>query len=90
MAQLQCANCSEKWELGTATTNRCPKCEWIIEVYYDKREAEKVRDIYNQQSPSGNGAGVRDLIGINGYSVSFPDEGRLAKVAKLLLEQSSE
>ena len=73
MAQIECAN----------------KCGWIAEIYYEEKEAERVSDIYNEQSPTGNGAGVRSLIGINGFSVSFEDEGRLAKVAKILLEQGS-
>ena len=92
MAQIECANtnCSTKWDLGTATTNRCPKCGWIAEIYYDQKEAERVSNLYNEQSATGNGTGVRPLIGINGFSVSFEDEGRLAEVAKILLEQGSE
>jgi hypothetical protein len=90
MAKIECANCANQWDLGAATTNRCPSCEWITEIYYDKREAEQVRDIYNEQTPPDKMAGVCKLIGINGYSVSFPDAGRLAEVAKFLFERSSE
>jgi hypothetical protein len=92
MAQIECANpkCGTKWELGKAATNRCPACGWIAEVYYDKDEADRVSKVYNEGSANGNGAGVRSLIGINGYSVSFEDEVRLAEVAKILLEQGSE
>jgi predicted nucleic acid-binding Zn-ribbon protein len=93
MAQIECANCAHQWDLGSAATNRCPKCGWIAEIYYDLAEANRVKDLYNEQSApgsTGNVADVRKLIDINGFSVSFPDEGRLAEVAKILLEQSSE
>jgi predicted nucleic acid-binding Zn-ribbon protein len=91
MAQIECANCSEKWDLGTAVTNRCPNCGWITEIYYDESEAIRVRDIYNETlRPNSSIAGVRKLIAINGYSVSFPDEGRLREVAESLLERKAE
>lgn len=92
MAQIECANpkCGTKWNLGDATTNRCPHCGWIAEVYYNQAEADRVSRLYNEGSVNGSGAGVRPLIGIDGYSVSFEDEGRLAEVAKILLEQGSE
>ena len=87
MAKIRCFDCRHEWGLGAATTNRCPKCGWITEIYYDKQAAEQVRDIYNDQDGAPlRQAGVEQLIGINGYSVSYPDEGRLAEVAKKLLD----
>lgn len=93
MPEVKCANpaCGHVWELGTASTNRCPKCDWITEIYYDKQKAEQVAEVYNDQSPVLiQPAGVLPLIGINGYSVSFPDQGRLAEIADRLLRECSE
>jgi len=89
MAKVKCANCKTEWELGTATTNRCPQCQWITEIYYDENQANHVASIYNERDPPlPQLSGVQPLIGINGYSVSFPDEGRLAEVAERLLDES--
>ena len=91
MVRVTCFNCEESWELSTATTNRCPKCGWIAEIYYDEAKAEEVRDIYNGQGPLPQPAGVLPLVGIDGYSVFFPpDEARLAKLAEKLLDEHSE
>ena len=90
MAKIKCYHCSKEWELGTATTNRCPECGWITEIYYDESQAKRVAEIYNDQDPplmEQEQSGVEPLIGINGYSVSFPDQGRLSDVAEQLLDQ---
>ena len=90
MAKVKCANgkCGKTWELGTATSNRCPGCGWITEIYYDESQAKQVAALYNDQAPPCiPPSGVLPLIEMNGYSVSFPDEGRLAEIADKLLDQ---
>lgn len=90
MAEIQCFHCQERWPLGTATTNRCPKCDWIVEIYYDRGEADAVAAIYNgHASPPAKPSGVTPLIGINGFSVSFPDQDRLAQVAREILDREA-
>ena len=90
MAEIQCFHCQKKWPLGTATTNRCPKCGWIVEIYYDQDEANDVAEIYNNQAPPPpKPSGVEPLIGINGFSVSFPDQDRLAHVAREILDREA-
>jgi len=87
MAQIECFNCGTKWDLGKATTNRCPTCGWIHEIYADRERAERVAEVYNDQEPRlPSPSGVRPLIGLAGYSVSFPDQGRLAEVAAQLVD----
>ena len=90
MAEIQCFHCQERWPLGTATTNRCPKCGWIVEIYYQQDEANDIAAIYNGQAPSlPEPSGVMPLIGMNGFSVSFPDQGRLAQVAREILDREA-
>lgn len=87
MAQIQCFICNHKWDLGSATTNRCPNCGAIQEIYYDRDKAEAVARIYNEQSPPlPQPSGVNPLIDMDAYSVSFPDQGRLAEVAEKLID----
>jgi hypothetical protein len=86
MAQIECFNCHHQWSLGDAVNNRCPKCGWIVEIYFDRAEADDVAGIYNEGWGSGQ-AGVRPLIGINGYAVSFPDHGHLAEIADRLVNR---
>lgn len=91
MAEIECSNCGTRWDLGTATTNRCPnaKCGWLVEIYYDRADADEVARIYNEQVPvpiQSPRAGVRALLNINGFSVSFPDQGRLAAIADKLID----
>lgn len=91
-AKLNCYNCGATWNLWTSTTNRCPKCRWIQEVYYSRRMAGDVVDTYNTEMPALNGgerAGLRRLIGLKGFSVSFPDQDRLLKLADKLLNVES-
>lgn len=88
MAEIECSNCDTRWNLGTATTNRCPKCGWLVEIYYDRDDADEVARIYNEQAPvpvDGQRAGVRALHGINGFAVSFADQRRLAELAERLM-----
>jgi len=83
MIKVKCFNCKESWNLSTANTNRCPECGWIIEIYYDKIKVEAVRDIYNKHVSNylTQFAGVLPLIGLDGYSISFPpDEARLIEL----------
>jgi len=91
MPRVKCFNCETVWELSDAATNRCPgpECGWITEIYYDESRAKEVARIYNSQDPSLPQSGVCPLEGINGYSVSFPDQGRLAEVAERLLDADS-
>lgn len=92
MPRVKCFNCGMIWELSDAATNRCPRpeCGWITEIYYDESRAKEVAKIYNSQSPPlPKESGVCPLEGINGYSVSFPDQGRLAEVAERLLDADS-
>jgi len=90
MAEIQCYHCGERWALGAATTNRCPKCGWIVEIYYDQKQADAVASIYNDQAPPlPEPSGVKPLIGINGFSVSFPDQDRLAQVAREILDREA-
>ena len=90
MAEIQCFHCNERWPLGTATTNRCPKCGWIVEIYYQQDEADAVAAIYNDQAPPPpEPSGVAPLIGINGFSVSFSDQDRLAQVAREILDREA-
>jgi hypothetical protein len=87
MATVTCYNCRTGWDLSSAMSNRCPVCGWITEIYYEQAEAERVADIYNRQEPPlPKPSGVMPLEGINGYSVSFPDQGRLGEVAEQLLD----
>lgn len=92
MAKIKCFHCKKTWPLGTADTNRCPGCGWIVEIYYDRNKADRVARTYNEQDPpsSCDYSGVEALLGVNGFSVSFPDQGRLAEVAAKLLDQESE
>lgn len=86
-ARVTCFHCGTTRDLASATTNRCPQCGWITETYFDRNEANQVAKIYNQYDPPiANKAGVRRLLGIKGYSVSFPDQRRLADVAEQLLD----
>ena len=90
MAEIKCFHCAKRWPLGTATTNRCPECGWIVEIYYDRDKADAVASIYHGQDPSPPDlSGVSELIGINGYTVSFPDEDRLAQVAREILDREA-
>lgn len=90
MAEIQCFHCKERWPLGTATTNRCPKCGWIVEIYYRQDEADAVANIYNNQAPPlREPSGVAPLIDMNGFSVSFPDQDRLAQVARQILDREA-
>ena len=87
MTQIECFNCQTKWDLATATTSRCPTCGWIHEIYYKRDQAEAVSRIYNSYSPPlAHPSGVRPLVGDDGYSVSFPDQDRLAAVAEQLID----
>ena len=86
MAEIECFHCQHKWPLGDTTTNRCPQCDWVIEIYYDRDEADRVADIYNTaRPPSMDAAGVLPLRDINGYAIAFPDQGRLADIADQLV-----
>lgn len=88
MAKIKCFHCGHVWALGQATTNRCPQCSWIIEIYYDAAEADQVAKIYNADLPPhliSSPSGVLPLEGINGYAVAFPDQGHLACIAGQLL-----
>jgi predicted RNA-binding Zn-ribbon protein involved in translation (DUF1610 family) len=88
MAQIKCFHCNHEWDLGTTTTNRCPECGWIVEIYYSRDEAEEVAKIYNETATNLAHSGVRPLIGINGYAVAFPDQGHLSEIADRLLLKS--
>jgi len=88
MVQIECFNCRHKWPLGDVTTNRCPKCDWILEIYYDKAEADEVAKIYNEGNHTSSRAGVLSLIGIKGHAVAFPDQGRLAEIADKLVSRN--
>ena len=88
MAQIQCFHCRARWDLATADTNRCPRCGWVQEIYYDEAEAAHVVKVYNEEGPPlPEPAGFCPLIGTPGYSVSFPDQRRLARVAERLLSR---
>lgn len=87
MAEIRCFHCKKTWALGTAHTNHCPDCGWVTEIYYDEAEAKRVADLYNSQSPPlPEPSGFEKLIGINGYAVAFPDQGRLATTLGQLLD----
>jgi hypothetical protein len=88
MAQIECFHCRHKWDLGTTSTNQCPNCHWIIEIYYDDAEAQEVARIYNNTASNLPPSGIRPLIGINGYAVAFPDQGHLSEIADQLLLRS--
>ncbi|MCH8965223.1 MAG: hypothetical protein IIB58_09705 [Planctomycetes bacterium] len=61
-----------------------------MEIYYHQAEADDVTAIYNDQSPPlPEPSGVAPLIGINGFSVSFPDQDRLAQVARQILDREA-
>ena len=86
MAEIVCAVCNHRWPLGDATTNRCPNCDAVVEIYYDAAEAERVAQVYNGERANGQPrSGVRSLLGINGFAVAFPDSGRLAEIAERLI-----
>jgi len=92
-AKIRCFNGGTTWNLWTSTSNRCPKCDWIQEVYYSRRMADDVADTYNDEQPPLNGgerAGVRRLVGLKGFSVSFPDQDRLLQLADKLLDVESQ
>ena len=71
MARIQCANCGETWDLAAATTNRCPQCQWITEVYFSETEVQRVARIYNRadrlnarrEALALYGAWLDDLLG---------------------------
>ena len=82
MAKVTCFHCNTTWDLASATTNRCPKCGWITEIFYDKKEADEITKLYNsQQPPPPAPSGICPLVGLEGFSASFPDQSRLADVA---------
>ena len=86
MAQIECFHCGTRWDVGSSDTSRCPTCGWVHEVYSDRARAERVAKVYNEQGPPlPDPSGVRPLIGMHGYSVSFPDQDRLAQVADRLM-----
>jgi len=90
MAEIKCFHCETAWPLGTAATNRCPSCGWIVEIYYDRSEADDVAAIYNDQTPPPpERSGVVPLIGINGFAVSFSDQDKLAQVAREILDREA-
>ena len=82
MAQVKCFHCKAVWDLASATTNRCPTCGCITEIFYNKKEAERVAKLYNKlQPPPPAPSGVSPLVGIEGFSVPFPEQSRIAEVA---------
>ena len=86
MPEIECFHCQHRWLLGDTTTNRCPQCGWVIEIYYDQGDANRAADIYNTSlPPSMAPSGVCPLHDINGYAVAFPDQGRLAEIADQLV-----
>lgn len=88
VAKIKCPNCGREWLLATATSSLCPSCRWITEIYFDPTEAKRVAQVYNDhkpQLPKSEQAGVRPLIGIDGYAVVFKDPDRLAEVAGKIL-----
>jgi len=52
MAEIKCSHCKHPRPLGSAATNRCPNCNWIVEIYTSHEEAERVAQIYNEQKPT--------------------------------------
>lgn len=94
-ARVKCANleCGHEWTLATATTNCCPGCQWITEIYYNQGAANHVVAVYNDNPLLriyDQKADVLPLIGLKGYSVSFPSQERLAEVTEQILNCEGE
>lgn len=91
MIQVECFHCHRKWSLASAESNRCPECGWITEVFYDRREADRITGIYNSlEPPLPSPSGVMPLMGSDAFSVSFPEQSRIADaVSRVLAEVES-
>jgi len=82
---VPCVYCSTKLDLAHLG-GRCPQCDAVFEVYYERQRAEEVAAVYNNQTDSADPpAKVSKFEDANGWVVFFRDEGRLARVARQLL-----
>jgi hypothetical protein len=87
MIELECFHCRTRWPLASASSNRCPQCGWVTEVYYDHDDAEKISETYNSLSPElPEPSGVLPLVGLEAFSVSFPEQSRIADAVFKVLE----
>ena len=89
MIEVQCFHCRTRWPLATASSNRCPHCGWVTEVYYDHHDADEISATYNSLSPAlPEPSGVLPLVGIDAFSVSFPEQLRIADAVCKVLESA--
>ena len=89
MIEVECFHCRKRWPMATASSNRCPHCDWITEVYFDHQDAERMSETYNSLSPAlPEPSGISPFVGIDGYSVSFPDQTRIADAVFKVLESA--